>query len=90
MKNNNFQTLENQLNESHQFPIVYMFKFIVPSDHDKIAQVSNMFGENAQITLRESSQGSFTSLTAKTVMTSAKEVIAKYKQATQIEGLIAL
>lgn len=84
------QSLKERLNQVHEFPTVYLFKFVVPSDNHKIAQVSSLFGEEAQITLKESSQGKYTSLSIKTVVISADEVVNKYQEAVKIEGLIAL
>lgn len=90
MKKEFYASLKERLSEGQAFPLLYMFKFIVPSDNKKIAQVNSAFNENAQISLKESSKGKFTSLTVKTVMLSADEVINKYRQLEHIEGLIAL
>ncbi len=90
MKKDFYKSLREKLNENHSFPLLYMFKFIIPSDNYKIARISSLFGEDTQLTLKESSKGKFTSVTARTVMISADEVIRKYQEASRIEGLIAL
>lgn len=84
------KSLEEKLNDTTQWPSVYMFKFIVPSDNRKIALVEAMFGDEAQLLTKESSGGKYISITLKVVMLNAKEVISKYRQAAKIEGLIAL
>ena len=84
------KSLELKLNQTTQWPSVYMFKFIVEADNRKIAMVESMFGEEADILTRESSAGKYISITIKVVMLNAKEIIEKYKSAARIEGLIAL
>lgn len=77
--------------EAEQWPQVFMFKFIVPADNDKIAQVAKLFNTTeAQVTMRDSKKGNFVSFSAKEMMLTAESVIDRYKQATEIEGLISL
>lgn len=86
----NFEGLQKRLEEL-DFPILYMFKFIVKSDLEKIALVESMFNtETAVITRKESSKGAFVSITVKEVMVSAKEVLGVYLRASKIEGVISL
>lgn len=94
LKSNDEQFWENlraKLEENSKWPELYMFKFIVPADNQKIAQVENLFNsELAQIDLRHSRGGKYVSITAKEVMTSPEKVIERYKAASVIEGLMAL
>ena len=83
-------SLENKLNDTTDWPSVYMFKFIVPSDNRNIAMIEAMYGDEAQIFTKESRAGKYISITIKVVMLNAKEVIEKYRSAAKIEGLIAL
>ena len=84
------KSLEQKLNESHEWPSVYMFKFIVPADNRKIALVEALFDPEIKISTKESSGGKYISITGKGVMLNALEVIEKYRSAAKIEGLIAL
>ncbi len=84
------KSLELKLNETTQWPSVYMFKFIVPADNRKIAMVEALFEEEAQISRKESSGGKYISITIKVVMLNALEIIEKYRSTANIEGLIAL
>jgi putative lipoic acid-binding regulatory protein len=84
------KSLEKKLNDTTQWPSVYMFKFIVPTDNRKIALIESMFGDEAKIYSKESSGGKYISITIKVVMLSALEIIEKYRNAAKIEGLIAL
>lgn len=85
-----FLELERKLNQTTDWPSVYMFKFIIPADNRKLALVEAMFGSEANIRTKESRNGKYISITIKVVMLNALEIIEKYKSAAGIEGLIAL
>ena len=84
------KSLEKKLDESLDWPSVYMFKFIVPADNRKIALIEVLLGPEAEISTKQSSGGKYISITGKVVMLNALEVIEKYRSAADIEGLIAL
>lgn len=84
-----YQKLINRLKEHDSFPVLYMFKFIVPADNQKIAQVSQLFPEGAEITMRASKKGNYSSMTIRIVMSTAEEIIEIYKSAEHIEGIMA-
>ncbi len=86
-----YEKLKTQLSELETWPSVYMFKFIVPADNQKVAQVEALFDtKEAQVTMRTSKKGNFISVTAKEMMMSPDAVIDRYKQAEGIEGLMSL
>ncbi len=82
--------LRGRLNYLKQWPQNYMFKFIVPTDIDKIARVEALFDESAVIYRKESQKGNFISITAKQNMDNAEQIINIYKQATKIENIVSL
>ncbi len=91
MKEEDIERIRKALNTHHKWPGVYMFKFIVRGDNEKVAQVQALFNsKTAQITVRSSSKGNFVSVTAREVMMSAEKVMEKYRQAAEIEGVMAL
>jgi putative lipoic acid-binding regulatory protein len=91
MEDSKLLSLKAALDQVHEWPSMYLFKFIVPSDNQKVAQLEALFNsETAEIRLRQSKNGKYTSVTAREVMTSAEEVISCYKESYKIEGLIAL
>lgn len=91
MDNPRLVKLKIALDQVHDWPSMYLFKFIVPSDNHKIAQLEALFNaETSEIRLRQSKNGKYTSVSAREVMTSAEEVIACYKEAYKIEGVISL
>ncbi len=90
MKKQNFDDLRKKLNESGSWPRVYFFKFIVPSDNKKLAQVEALFGSEAQVSLKQSNKGNYVSVSAKELMLDADGVIDRYERASKIKGLMAL
>ena len=84
------KSLEDKLNETTEWPSVYMFKFIVPADNRKLAMVEALFSKEAQVSTKESRSGKYNSITGKVVMLNALEIIDKYRKASEIEDLIAL
>ena len=89
-KEEQFENLKAQLNKEKNWPIVYMFKFIIPADNRKIALVESKFSDEALITQKESSTGKYISITIKEVMLDADAIIEKYKEMKGIDGLMAL
>jgi putative lipoic acid-binding regulatory protein len=88
MESSQFRDL---LNENNTWPSVYMFKFICPSDASTIAEVKGLFqGETSDLVMRDSSNGNYVSITVKTRVHDADEVIAHYEKAGHIKGLMAL
>ena len=85
-----FNTLREKLENSGDWPRVYFFKFIIPSNNQKLAQVEALFGPEAQVSLKQSNKGNFVSVSAKELMLSADRVIERYEKAAKIEGLMAL
>jgi len=86
----NYDELSAKLNAGNPWPQIYMFKFIVPSDNHKIALVERLFEDDADIKMQPSSNGKYTSITARVVMLNAEAIISIYKQASAIEGIISL
>lgn len=80
----------NKLLETTTFPTVYMFKFIVKSEHRLIALVENMFDEDSEIHIKESSSGKYTSITAKQVVMDVDSITNIYIKANEIPGIIFL
>lgn len=89
-KNEQYDNLRDLLNEENNWPIIYMFKFIVPANNHKIALVQSKFSDEATITQKESSNGKYISITVKEVMLNAESIIEKYKEMNGIEGLMTL
>ena len=85
-----YRNLEIKLQEHHQFPSTYIFKFIVPNNEESVNQVKALFSGKASITTKESKSGKYISVTGKEIILESKEVISVYRNAESIEGLISL
>ncbi len=91
MNEEDFERIHKTIDVNHSWPSVFLFKFIVPSDNEKIAKVEALFNsKTSEIRLRQSKNGNYTSISAREVMTSADAVMQCYRSAAEIEGLIAL
>jgi len=86
-----YTRLEVQLEQHTTWPAPYLFKFIVPTDQAKVATLFKIFEHlETQINSRESSKGTYTSVSVKTTMESPQAVIDKYLEVSNIEGVISL
>jgi len=72
------------------WPDVYLFTFIIPNDSEKIAKVTALFNESADIVMHPSRNGNYISISAKELMLDVNSIIQKYMEASHINGLIAL
>lgn len=90
MDDSHLDKLRERLNEIHRWPSVYMFKFILPSDPERITRLKLIFGESAQFRERYSANGRYTSLTVREMMLDADTIFERYKAAGAIEGIISL
>ena len=86
-----YTRLQEQLKGDTTWPAPYLYKFIVPGNAQKIAQIEAVFnGMNAQINTRDSSKGTYSSVSIKVMMPSPEAVIEIYKQVSRVEGVISL
>jgi len=90
MKNDHYANLEKRLAQQTEWPSAYLFKFIIPADNQKLAQVESLFGAEAEVTIRQSKTNKYISVSAKEMMMSVEEVIKVYHKAEDIEGIISL
>lgn len=82
--------LRESLGKVHEWPSLYMFKFIFEPDAERLEKVLALFPENSELLRRYSIGGKYLSITAKEVMMSADEVVERYERAAMIQGVIAL
>lgn len=87
VKDQLYDSLKEKLDQQYSWPMLYMFKFIVPEANQE--QVVDMFKKH-ELSTRKSKNGNYVSLTAQIFMRSSQEVIDVYKKVSSIEGLIAL
>ncbi len=86
-----YSRLRVQLEESSAWPSNYLYKFIVPTDDEKIKQIQNIFDNaGAVIESKKSKTGKYTSVSITVNLRNPDEVIEKYKEVGHIEGVISL
>lgn len=82
---------KKRLDETTSFPSSYIYKFIVPTDHKRIAEIHRVFdGLNPQFQLKESKNGKYTSVTISIFVIDSDQVIHYYKEASAIKNIIML
>lgn len=84
------ERMRKALDLVHKWPAVYMFKFIFEPEEGRLNAVLALFPPEAEILRKYSKAGKYLSITAREVMLSADEVVARYDKAAQIEGVIVL
>ena len=84
-----FENLEKQL-ALQEWPNVYLFKFIVSNNKESLARTTALFDETADLTVRSSSGGKFTSVSAKVMMMDVESIMDIYRQAQDIPGIVSL
>ncbi|MGY8908917.1 MAG: DUF493 family protein [Flavobacteriales bacterium] len=83
--------LKGQLEDTTNFPADYMYKFIVPTDGNQLAEVESLFdNKGAVITTKNSKTGKYVSITIVLKLNSADEIISYYKKVEKIKGIISL
>ena len=86
-----YERLRTQLEQDTNWPSPYLFKFIVPASAEKITKIKAIFdATNALINTRESSKGTYTSVSIKVTMDSPDAVVQKYLEVSKVEGVISL
>lgn len=84
-----FKKLKEQL-EQEDWPAVYLFKFIVPNDAEKLAIITSLFNDSNDLVLHQSKNGNFVSVSVKELMLDVDSIIEKYTEAAKIKGVISL
>jgi len=86
-----YKRLKEKLSNTSLWPAEYLYKFIVPSDLEKINSVENSFNNmGAVIKTTKSKEGKFTSISVNVKMKNPEYVIKKYIEVSTVEGIISL
>lgn len=83
-----FDNFREKLDKHYAWPALYMFKFIVPADHQE--ELRRLFPLHVASTEKRSGKGNYVSLTYQMMMPSSESVIQVYKKVSVIKGIVAL
>jgi putative lipoic acid-binding regulatory protein len=81
------QNFIDLLNDNHDFPTEYVFKFVMPMTSEKLA--SEMFAD-CEVSHKLSKSGKYISFTVTVQAESAEHVVAIYERAQSIPGVMSL
>jgi len=86
-----YDRLKEELLKSSLWPSEYLYKFVVPTDIEKIKQIETIFDNaGAVINTSRSKTGKYTSVSISIKMKNPDAVIQKYIEVSGIEGIISL
>lgn len=86
-----YTRLKEELIKNTLWPSEYLYKFVVPTDVEKIRRIENAFNNmGAVIVTSQSKTGKYTSVSINVRIKNPDTVIEKYIEVSDIEGLISL
>lgn len=86
---NTYDSFKEKLESVQTFPGSYIFKFIVNDDKEKIEQLKALFPAE-EFVYQSSKTGKYISITVSKQVANADEVVAIYKKAGEIKGVMLL
>ena len=89
MKDYDFDKLKAALDEGHQWPCEYVFKFVVPNNEEKVEAVLSLL-QGTEISQKKSKTGKYISFTGKAFVSDSQYIVDTYRKASKIEGLLSL
>ena len=86
-----YVSLQQKLEDQHNFPEDYLFKFIISASQEKLTEIYRVFdGLKYSTSNRDSKNGNYTSLSISAFVMDAAQVVDIYKKVGTIEGVIML
>ena len=90
MQDPDLEGLRKRLDEHHDWPSEYMFKFIAPNLPERVEAVLGVFPADVRVERRESGGGKYIALTIREVVHDADGVFDRYRAVHAIGGIFAL
>ena len=79
-----------ELLDTQNYPSVYLFKFIIKQDQEKMVEIKKCFDETAEFELRPSKNGNYLAVNIKQMMLNSDDIIMRYKLVAKIKNVITL
>jgi putative lipoic acid-binding regulatory protein len=90
-KDDFYSKLQIQLDDTTDFPVDYLYKFIVPASNNQVAEVESIFNNTgAVINTKNSKTGKYVSVSIILKLNSSDEIITYYRKVEKIKGIISL
>lgn len=83
-----YESFKEKLDDSYRWPSLYTFKFVVPAKSREA--LLKVIPSNSEVSERSSRTGKYSSITIRKVMSDSDAVIAAYKNASTVQGVISL
>ena len=85
-----YDRLRESLKTTSIWPSEYLYKFIIPTEIEKIIFIENAFNNmGAVIVTKQSKKAKFTSVSINVLMENPDKVIQKYLEVASVEGIIS-
>lgn len=85
-----YAKLKELLAQNKKWPMLYMFKFIVPNEGNKVKQVVELLPKHGNVTYKHTKNLKYVSVTCKVSMKSANAIIDVTSKVASIEGVMSL
>lgn len=82
--------LKELIESVHEWPSIFMFKFILPTDEGELKKLKLIFDQSSQISTRESKNGKYTSVTVREMIMDGDDIFDRYSKASVIKGIISM
>lgn len=79
-----------ELLDKENYPSVYLFKFIIKKDQDKMIEIKRCFDETAEFELVPSRNGNYVSVSIKQMMLNSEDILMRYERVSKIKNVIVL
>jgi len=79
-----------ELLDAQNYPSVYLFKFIIKQDQDKMVEIKKCFDETAEFEMHPSKNGNYIAVNIKQMMLNSEDIITRYKLVAKIKNVITL
>ncbi len=85
-----YEKLLEQLLKNKEWPLVYMFKFIVPNRDGLVEKVVSILPTNGKMSFNHTKSLKYVAITCIAEMESAELIVSTTSEATDIKGVMAL
>ena len=90
MSMQDYEKLKELLANNKKWPMLYMFKFIVPNEDGKVQQVVDLLPKHGTVTYNHTKNLKYVSVTCRVSMKSANAIIDVTSKVAIIEGVMSL